>query len=126
MTEDCGRIINADLVDGPLCGGVVQGLGAALLEHCHYDGNGQLLAGSLMDYAMPRADNMPPIDADHVSTPQHGTALGVKSVGEAGTIGASAAMWCAINDALRPLGSRMEKMPFTAEHVLAAISAAGS
>jgi aerobic carbon-monoxide dehydrogenase large subunit len=124
VTEDCGRIINAGLVDGQLCGGVVQGLGAALLEHCQYDSNGQLLAGSLMDYAMPRADNMPPIEVNHVSTPQAGTALWVKGVGEAGTIGASAAMWCAINDALRPLGARMEKMPFTAEHVLAEIRAA--
>ena len=124
VVEDCGRIVNADLVDGQLRGGVVQGLGCALLEHCVYDGEGQLLAGSLMDYAMPRADNMPPIDVGHVSTPQPGTALGIKGVGEAGTVGALAAMWCAVNDALRPLGARMERMPFTAERVLAAIKAA--
>lgn len=124
VVEDCGRIVNADLVDGQLRGGVVQGLGCALLEHCVYDGEGQLLAGSLMDYAMPRADNMPPIDVGHVSTPQPGTALGIKGVGEAGTVGASAAMWCAVNDALRPLGARMERMPFTAERVLAAINGA--
>jgi carbon-monoxide dehydrogenase large subunit len=124
VVEDCGRVINADLVDGQLRGGIVQGLGCALLEHCVYDGEGQLLAGSLMDYAMPRADNMPPIEVGHVSTPQPGTALGIKGVGEAGTVGASAAMWCAVNDALRPLGARMERMPFTSERVLAAIRAA--
>lgn len=125
VVEDCGRVINPDLVDGQLRGGIVQGLGAALLEHCVYDGEGQLLAGSLMDYAMPRADNMPPIEVGHVSTPQPGSALGVKGAGEAGTVGAAAAMWCAINDALRPLGARMERMPFTAERVLAAIRSAG-
>ncbi len=124
VVEDCGRVINADLVDGQLRGGIVQGLGGALLEHCIYDGEGQLLSGSLMDYAMPRADNMPAIEVGHVSTRQPGTALGIKGVGEAGTVGASAAMWCAVNDALRPLGARMERMPFTSERVLAAIRAA--
>jgi len=79
-----------------------------------------------MDYAMPRADNMPPIEIGHVSTPQPGTALGLKGAGEAGTVGAAAAAWCAVNDALRPLGATMERMPFTPERVLEAIrSAAG-
>jgi carbon-monoxide dehydrogenase large subunit len=124
VVEDCGRVVNAALVDGQLRGGVVQGLGAALLEHCVYDNEGQLLAGSLMDYAMPRADNMPPIEIGHVSTPQPGTALGIKGAGEAGTVGAAAAAWCAVNDALRPLGASMERMPFTAERVLEAIRSA--
>jgi carbon-monoxide dehydrogenase large subunit len=123
VVEDCGRVVNAGLVDGQLRGGVVQGLGGALLEHCVYDTDGQLLAGSFMDYAMPRADNMPPIEIGHVSTPQSGSALGIKGAGEAGTVGAPAAMWCAVNDALRPLGARMDRMPFTAERVLAAIRA---
>ncbi|MCW5770492.1 MAG: xanthine dehydrogenase family protein molybdopterin-binding subunit [Rhodospirillaceae bacterium] len=126
VVEDCGRVVNADLVDGQLRGGVVQGLGAALLEHCVYDGEGQLLAGSLMDYAMPRADNMPPIEIGHVQTPQPGTALGVKGAGEAGTVGATAAMWCAVNDALRPLGARLDRMPFTSEAVLRALNGAGA
>jgi len=121
VVEDCGRVVNADLVDGQLRGGVVQGLGAGLLEHCVYDGDGQLLSGSLMDYAMPRADNMPPIEIGHVETPQPGTALGVKGAGEAGTVGAAAALWCAVNDAVRPLGGRLERMPFTAERVLTAM-----
>ncbi len=125
VVEDCGRVVNPELVDGQLRGGIVQGLGAALLEQCTYDGQGQLLAGSLMDYAMPRADNMPPIEVGHVSTPQPGTALGVKGAGEAGTVGAAAAMWCAVNDALRPLGAAMERMPFTSERVLAAIRSGG-
>jgi aerobic carbon-monoxide dehydrogenase large subunit len=124
VVEDCGRVINPDLVDGQLRGGIVQGLGAALLEHCIYDGEGQLLAGSLMDYAMPRADNMPAIEVGHVSTPQPGTALGIKGAGEAGTVGAFAALWCAVNDALRPMGARVERLPFTSESVLAAIRAA--
>ena len=121
VVEDCGRVVNADLVDGQLRGGVVQGLGAGLLEHCVYDDEGQLLAGSLMDYAMPRADNMPPIEIGHVETRQPGTLLGVKGAGEAGTVGAPAALWCAVNDALRPLGGRVERMPFTAERVLKAM-----
>ncbi len=121
VVEDCGRVINPDLVDGQLRGGIVQGLGFALLEHCVYDGEGQLLAGSLMDYAMPRADNMPPIEVGHVETPQPGTALGIKGAGEAGTVGAPAALWCAVNDALRPLGARIDRLPFTSERVLAAI-----
>lgn len=121
VVEDCGRVINPDLVDGQLRGGIVQGLGFALLEHCVYDGDGQLLAGSLMDYAMPRADNMPPIEIGHVETPQPGTALGIKGAGEAGTVGAPAALWCAVNDALRPLGARIDRLPFTSERVLAAI-----
>lgn len=121
VVEDCGRIVNPDLVDGQLRGGVVQGLGAAFLEHCIYDDTGQLLTGSLLDYAMPRADNMPTIDIGHCTTRQSGTALGLKGVGEAGTVGAAAAAWCALNDALRPLGARVERMPFTAERVLAAI-----
>jgi len=123
VVEDCGRVINPDLVDGQLRGGIVQGLGFALLEHCVYDGDGQLLAGSLMDYAMPRADNMPTIEVGHIESPQPGTALGIKGAGEAGTVGAPAALWCAVNDALRPLGARIDRLPFTSERVLAAIRA---
>jgi carbon-monoxide dehydrogenase large subunit len=123
VVEDCGRVVNAELVDGQLRGGIAQGLGAGLFEHCVYDGEGQLLSGSLMDYALPRADTMPWIEVGHVSTPQPGTAIGVKGAGEAGTVGAAAALWCAVNDALRPLGATMERMPFTPERVLAAIRA---
>jgi len=119
--DDCGTVINSALVDGQVRGGIAQGIGAALTEHCFYDGEGQLLTGSLMDYGMPRADTVPDIEVGHLSTPQPGTAIGVKGAGEAGTIGASAAIWCAVNDALRPLGAQVNRMPFTPERILAAI-----
>lgn len=119
--EDCGRTVNPALVDGQIIGGVVQGLGAALLERCVYDGDGNLLTGSPMDYALPRADWVPPIGIGHVETPQPGTETGVKGAGEAGIIGAIAAVWCAVNDALRPLGARATVQPFTPERMLGAL-----
>ena len=118
VVEDCGRVVNPALVDGQIVGGVVQGLGAALMERCVYDGDGNLLTGSLMDYALPRADWVPPIRIDHVETPQPGTETGVKGAGEAGIIGAIAAVWCAVNDALRPLGKQATTQPFTSERML--------
>ena len=118
VVEDCGRVVNPALVDGQIVGGVVQGLGAALMERCVYDGDGNLLTGSLMDYALPRADWVPPIRIDHVETPQPGTDTGVKGAGEAGIIGAIAAVWCAVNDALRPLGKQATAQPFTPERML--------
>ena len=118
VVEDCGRVVNPALVDGQIVGGVVQGLGAALMERCVYDGDGNLLTGSLMDYALPRADWVPPIRIDHVETPQPGTETGVKGAGEAGIIGAIAAVWCAVNDALRPLGKQATAQPFTPERML--------
>ena len=121
VVEDCGRVVNPALVDGQIVGGVVQGLGAALMERCVYDGNGNLLTGSLMDYALPRADRVPPIHIDHIETPQPGTDTGVKGAGEAGIIGAIAAVWCAVNDALRPLGKQATVQPFTPERMLKAL-----
>lgn len=120
VVEDCGHVINPALVDGQLIGGVVQGIGAALMECCHYDASGQLLNASLLDYTLPRADNVPPIEVHHVSTPQAGTVLGIKGVGEAGTVGAPAAVWSAVNDALAPLGTRVNAQPITSEQVLRA------
>lgn len=121
VVEDCGRVVNPALVDGQIVGGVVQGLGAALMERCVYDGDGNLLTGSLMDYALPRADWAPPIHIEHVETPQPGTETGVKGAGEAGIIGAIAAVWCAVNDALRPLGAQATVQPFTPERMLGAL-----
>jgi carbon-monoxide dehydrogenase large subunit len=72
----------------------------------------------MADYLVPMAAEMPDIVVDHVATPQPGTGLGIKGVGEAGTVGASAAVWCAINDALRPLGARVGRQPFTPEVIL--------
>jgi len=124
VVEDCGRVINPALVDGQIYGGVVQGLGAALMERCVYDEDGNLLTGSLMDYALPRADQIPPIHIAHIETPQAGTELGIKGAGEAGTIGAIAAVWTAVNDALRPLGVQAAVQPFTSQRMRDLIEAA--
>ena len=124
VVEDCGRIINPLLVDEQIRGGVVQGLGAALYEHCQYDGEGQMVTATLLDYLVPMAAEMPEIVVEHVSTPARGTALGAKGAGEAGAGGAAPAVWCAVNDALRPLGARLSHQPFTPERVLDALSAA--
>ena len=126
VVEDCGRVVNPALVDGQIYGGVVQGLGAALLERCVYDGDGNLLTGSPMDYALPRADWVPPIHIAHIETPQPGTETGVKGAGEAGIIGAVAAVWCAVNDALRPLGAQATMQPFTPERMLGALRGDGN
>jgi len=123
VAEDCGTIVNHDLVDGQIMGGSAQGIGQALGERCHYDETGQLLSGTFMDYAVPRADVVPPMEVCHVTTPQAGTLLGVKGVGEAGNVGAPAAIWCAINDALAPIGAQAMSQPFTAECVYRAIRA---
>ena len=119
--EDCGRVVNPMLVEEQMRGGVVQGLGTALLEDCVYDRDGQLLTATMLDYLVPMAAEMPDIEVAHVETPQTGTALGVKGAGEAGAIGAGAAVWCALNDALRPLGARVTRQPFTPEVVLKAL-----
>jgi len=121
LVEDCGNIINPGLVDGQLMGGAAQGIGGALGEACIYDNDGQLLTGSFMDYSTARADNIPPFEVHHVTTPQTGTKLGVKGVGEAGTVGAPAAIWGAVNDALAPLGAEVNTQPITAQAVYRAI-----
>jgi len=121
VVEDCGTLINPQLVDEQIRGGVVQGLGGALFEHLVYDADGQLQTSNLADYLVPMAVEMPDIVVDHVETPHAGNSLGIKGAGEAGTVGAAAAVWCALNDALRPLGARVEEQPFTPEVVLRAL-----
>jgi carbon-monoxide dehydrogenase large subunit len=125
VVDDCGRAVNPLLIDEQIRGGVVQGLGAVLFEECLYDEAGQLLTGTLADYLVPMAGEMPDIAIAHIETPQPGTALGIKGVGEAGTVGAYAALWCAVNDALRPLGAAISRQPFTPERVLAALGKVG-
>jgi carbon-monoxide dehydrogenase large subunit len=122
---DCGRVINPLLVDEQLRGGIVQGLGAVLYEECIYDTDGNLLNGSLADYLVPMAGEMPDIHVECIATPERSTMLGAKGVGEAGLIGAMGAVWCAVNDALRPLGAHMAQQPFTPERVLDAIAEGG-
>jgi aerobic carbon-monoxide dehydrogenase large subunit len=126
IAEDCGRIINPLLVDEQLRGGVVQGIGAALYEQCVYSNEGQLLNGSLADYIVPMASEMPDIHIAHVKTPTNATALGSKGVGEAGAVGAPAAIWTAVNDALRPLGIQVNRQPITPEQVVRLLGDASS
>jgi carbon-monoxide dehydrogenase large subunit len=121
VVDDSGTVVNPLLVDEQLRGGVVQGLGAALFEQCIYSGEGQLLNGSLVDYLVPMACEMPDIDIGHTCTPTATSELGAKGAGEAGTAGASAAVMNAINDALAPFGARVTQMPFTPERILRAL-----
>jgi carbon-monoxide dehydrogenase large subunit len=117
--EDCGTVINPQLVDEQIRGGVVQGIGGALFEHCLYDQRGQLLNGNMADYLVPMAAEMPDIEVGHVVTPTADSELGAKGAGEAGTAGAPGAIMNAINDALRPLGAKpLAEMPFTPGRIL--------
>ncbi len=122
--EDCGRIINPLLVDEQVRGGIVQGLGGALYEHCLYSPSGQLLNASMADYLVPMAAEMPDIEVGHVETPTKESLLGAKGAGEAGTAGAPAAVMNAINDALKPFGAKVFAQPFTPERILAALGKA--
>ncbi|MEE2721728.1 MAG: xanthine dehydrogenase family protein molybdopterin-binding subunit [Pseudomonadota bacterium] len=124
VADDCGRVVNPLLVDEQLRGGIIQGIGNTLYEHCQYDETGQLLNASLADYLLPMAGEMPDMKVAHVETPLTNTELGANGIGESGTIGAIAALWCAVNDALRPLGAQVTKQPFTPEHILEVIEAA--
>ena len=123
--DDCGRIVNPALVEGQIAGGVAQGLGGALLEHCAYDERGQLLTATLMDYAVPTAVDVPPLELHHLETPAPSIAGGFKGAGEAGTTGAPAAILNAVNDALAPFGALISDQPITPERVLRAVGVAG-
>ncbi len=114
--DDCGNIINPLLVDGQVHGGVVQGLGQALWEQAVYDDNGQLVTGELMDYAIPKASMIPWIESSHTTTPSPVNPLGVKGVGEAGTIGCSPAVVNSVVDALSHLGVRHIQNPLTPQN----------
>jgi len=122
--EDCGTVINPQLVDEQIRGGIVQGIGAALFEHCRYDGAGQLLNGNMMDYLLPMAGEMPDIEIGHVVTPTADSELGAKGAGEAGTVGALPAIVNAVIDALSPLGVASLDMPATPHRIWQAIRAA--
>jgi carbon-monoxide dehydrogenase large subunit len=123
--DDYGRIINPLLTVGQVQGGVAQGIGQALLEHTVYDPqSGQLLSGSLLDYALPRADDLPALDIILEGLPTAANPLGVKGSGQAGAIAAPQTVICAILDALAPLGIEHIDMPATPERVWRAIRAA--
>jgi carbon-monoxide dehydrogenase large subunit len=124
--DDCGRIVNPALVEGQIAGGVAQGAGGALWEHCVYDDAGQLLTATLMDYAVPTAADLPPFELHHLQTPAPSIAGGYKGAGEAGTTGAPAAILNAVNDALAPLGALISDQPITPERVLRALGTLGA
>jgi carbon-monoxide dehydrogenase large subunit len=124
-TDDVGYAINQMLVEGQIHGGIAQGVGQALLEACRYDPeSGQLITGSFMDYAMPRADDLPrfSISLDQ-SVPCKTNPLGVKGCGESGTVAATPTIINALIDALRPLGVKHVEMPATPFAIWSAIKA---
>jgi len=115
--DDCGKPINPLLIDGQIHGGIAQGIGQAMYEEAVYDESGQLLSGSLMDYALPTAAMLPRFETDRTETPTPVNPMGAKGVGEAGTIGSSAAVVNAAVDALGHLGVRHVDMPLKAEKI---------
>jgi carbon-monoxide dehydrogenase large subunit len=121
VVEDCGTILNAQLVDEQIRGGLVQGIGPTLYEQCLYDERGQLRNGNMADYLVPMAFEMPDIEVGHVCTPTRSSELGAKGAGEAGTAGAPGAILNALNDALAPFEAELYDMPFTPEKVLRAL-----
>ena len=124
--DDYGRLINPMLTEGQVQGGVVQGIGQALLEHTVYDvSSGQLLSGSLMDYALPRADDLPSFDIDLIERPTEANPLGVKGSGQAGCIAAPQTVMAAVLDALRPAGVTALDMPATPARIWKALSSVG-
>jgi carbon-monoxide dehydrogenase large subunit len=123
--DDCGPAINPMLIDGQIHGGVVHAIGQALYEQVVYDEDGQLVTGTFVDYALPTAAEIPAFETDRTETPSPVNSLGVKGVGEAGTIGATPAIAAAVLDALRPLGVTELDMPLTPMRVWQAIQAAG-
>jgi len=116
--DDCGRVINPLLVDEQVRGGIAQGIGGVLYEECMYGSDGYLQNGTLMDYFMPMAADVPDIVVEHIETPEPTTKLGAKGVGEAGLIGAMGAVRVAVNDALVPLNTSITHQPFTPERIL--------
>lgn len=120
--DDCGNVINPMLVDGQVQGGIVQSIGQALYEEVVYDEQGQLVSGTFMDYALPKASMIPWLELDRTETPTDVNPMGVKGVGEAGTIGATPAIVAAVVDALSSYGVRHIDMPIKPEHIWRIIS----
>jgi carbon-monoxide dehydrogenase large subunit len=118
VASDAGRLINPLIVEGQIHGGVAQGVGGALYEELSYDGEGQPRAQSLLDYAMPTAEQVPSMRISHLVTPSPLNPLGVKGVGEGGALAPPAAIAAAVEDALRPFGARITATPIRPEDVL--------
>jgi carbon-monoxide dehydrogenase large subunit len=119
--DDCGNPVNPLLIDGQVHGGIAYGIGQALYERVHYDEDGQLVTGTFVDYALPSAAELPSFETDRTVTPSPTNSMGVKGVGEAGTIAASAAVTNAVIDALRPLGISYINMPLSPMKIWEAI-----
>jgi aerobic carbon-monoxide dehydrogenase large subunit len=119
--DDCGPAINPMIIDGQVHGGITHAIGQVLYERIHYDEEGQLVTGTFVDYALPSAAELPSFELDRTETPSTTTSMGVKGVGEAGTIAASAAVTNAVIDALRPAGVSFMNMPLTPMRVWEAI-----
>ena len=124
VAHDCGRLINPTIVEGQIHGGVAQGIGGGLLEEMVYDEQGQLLTGTFMDYLVPTAMELPPIETVHLEYPSPRNPLGVKGIGEGGAISPPAALANAVEDALAPFGVRVTRAPLGPSTVLDLISAA--
>jgi carbon-monoxide dehydrogenase large subunit len=118
VAHDCGKVINPLIVEGQVHGGVAQGVGGALYEEMVYDAEGQLLTGSFMDYLVPTAMELPPIDTVHLEYPSPRNPLGVKGLGEGGAISPPAAIANAVEDALRPFGVKVTETPLHPARVL--------
>ena len=121
VAHDCGVVINPMLVEGQIVGGTVQGLGGVLFEDLAYNADGQLIAGSLMDYALPRASDIPDMQLLHNHSPSPLNPLGVKGVGEGGAVAPPAAIANAVSDALSVFGAEFNATPIRAEHVVRAL-----
>jgi carbon-monoxide dehydrogenase large subunit len=117
VAEDCGKMINPLIVDGQVQGAVAQGIGAALYEEVVYDGQGQILSASLVDYVAPTAPEIPDMTILHIESVLPATIGGFRGMGEGGTIGAPAAIANAISDALLPFGIEIKELPATPERL---------
>jgi len=121
--DDVGNVINPMIVDGMVHGGIAQGVAQALYEYAAYDTNGQLQSGSMMDYALPKADDLVSYETDRTETPSPVNPMGIKGAGETGTIASTAAVANAVMDALAPLGISHLDMPLTPARIWAAMQA---
>jgi len=119
--EDFGTLMNPLIVDGQVIGGVAHGIGNTFLERVVYADDGQILTGTLMDYLMPTAADVPRIDVDHLGTPSPLNPLGAKGAGQGGLIPVAAVLTAAVEDALRPFGVKLTHVPFTPSDLVEAI-----
>ncbi len=117
VSEDCGPMINPSVVEGQIAGGVVQGIGGVLFEHLAYDDDGNPLATTFLDYLVPSAAEVPPIEYGHIETPSGGPG-GYKGVGEGGAIGAPPAVVNAVADALSPFGVTVTSLPLSPSRII--------